>query len=117
MPYISIPPLKYFCYNKIITQNISRNIVRLVDVAPVLKKEDSSLLKNYRPVSVSPAVSKIYKRIMRKLVLKYIDKHSFSYLCGYKKGYSIQKALTSMLEKWRLFIDKKALQVIYNRLE
>ena len=46
-----------------------------------------------------------------------LGEHLFSYLCGYRKGYSIQKALTSMLEKWRLFIDKKVLQVIYNRLE
>ena len=31
-----------------------------------------------------------------------IDKHLSPDLCGYKKGYSTQTALISMLEKWKL---------------
>ena len=53
------------------------------------------LLKNYRPVSVLPVVSKIYERIMQKQILEYIDKHLIPYLCGYRKGYSTQAALIS----------------------
>ena len=55
--------------NEIITQKSFHNNLKLVDVAPAFKKEDASLLKNYRPVSVLPAVSKIYKRIMQKQIL------------------------------------------------
>ena len=29
------------------------------------------------------------------------------HLCGYRKGYSTQTALISMLEKWKLSIDNK----------
>ena len=46
------------------------NDLKLADVTPVLKKEDALFLKNYRPVSVLPVVSKIRERI-----LEYIDKH------------------------------------------
>ena len=74
----------------------------------MLKKEDASLLKNYRPVSVIPVVSKIYDRIMQKQILEYIDKHLSSHLCGYRKGYSTHTALISMLEKWQLSIDNKS---------
>ena len=74
---------------------------------PVFKKEDASLLKNYRPVSVLPIVSKIYERIMQKQILEYIGKHLSPHLCGYRRGYSTQTALISMLEKWKLFIDNK----------
>ena len=42
-------------------------------MTPVFKKEDASLLKNYRPVSVLPVVSKIYERIMQKQILEYIE--------------------------------------------
>ena len=73
----------------------------------MFKKEDASLLKNYRPVSVLPVVSKIYERIMQKQILEYIDKHLSPHLCGYRKGYSTQTALISMLEKWKLSIDNK----------
>ena len=73
----------------------------------MFKKEDASLLKNCRPVNVLPVVSKIYERIMQKQVLEYIDKHLSPHLCEYRKGYSTQTALISMLEKWKLSIDKK----------
>ena len=76
-------------------------------MTPVFKEEDTSLLKNYRPVSVLPVVSKIYERIMQKQILEYIDKHLSPHLCGYRKGYSTQTALISMLEKWKLSIDNK----------
>ena len=76
-------------------------------MTPVFKKEDDSLLKNYRPVSVLPVVSKIYERIMQKQIFEYIDKHLSSHLCVYGKGYSTQTALISMLEKRKLSIDSK----------
>ena len=63
------------------------------------------LLKNYRPVSVLPVVSKIYERIMQKQILEYIDKHLSPHLCGYRKWWSTQTALISMLEKWKLSIN------------
>ena len=76
-------------------------------MTPVFKKEDASLLKNYRPVSVLPLVSKIYERIMQKQILEYIDIYLSPLLCGYRKGYSTQTALISILEKWKLSIDNK----------
>ena len=39
-------------WNKEITQQSFPNNLKLADMTPVFKKEDASLLKNYRPVSV-----------------------------------------------------------------
>ena len=44
---------------------------------------------------------------MQKQILEYIDKHLSPHLYGYRKGYSTQTVLTSMLEKWELCIDNK----------
>ena len=44
---------------------------------------------------------------MQKHILEYIDKHLSPHLCGYRKGYSTQTALISMLEKRKLSIDNK----------
>ena len=44
---------------------------------------------------------------MQKQILEYIDKHLSPHLCGYRKGYSTQMALISMLEKWKLSINNK----------
>ena len=94
-------------WNKeIITQKSFPNNLRLADETPVFKKEDASLLNNYRPVSVLPVVPKIYERIMQKQILEYIDKYLSSHLCGYRKGYSAQTALISIRQKWKLYIIK-----------
>ena len=44
---------------------------------------------------------------MQTQILEYIDKHLPPHLCGYRKGYSTQTALTSMLEEWKLSIENK----------
>ena len=73
----------------------------------MFKKEDASLLKNYRPVSALLVVTKIYERIIQNQILEYIDQHLYSHLHVYIKRYSTQMALTSMFEKWKLSIGNK----------
>ena len=107
MSDICAPALNDIWNNEIITQKCFPNNLKLADVTPVFKKEDASLLKNYRPVSVLPVTSKIYERIMQKQILKYIGKHFSPHLCGYRKGCSTQTALIFMLKKWKLSIDNK----------
>ena len=63
MSGICAPALNKIWNNEIITEKSFPNNLKLVDVIPVFKKEDLSLLRNYRPVSVLPVVSKIYERI------------------------------------------------------
>ena len=77
---ICTPALNDIWNNEIITQKWFPNNLKLPDMIPLFKKEDASLLKNYRPVSVLPVVSKIYERIMQKQILEYIDKHLFPHL-------------------------------------
>ena len=85
MSDIGTPSLDNIWNNKIITQKGFLNNLKLADVTPVFKKQDACLLKNYRPVSFLPVVFKIYKRIMQKQILEYLDKHTSSHLCGYRK--------------------------------
>ena len=101
------PALNDIWNNEIITQKSFHNNLKLADVTPVFKKDDASLLKNYRPVSAAPVVSKICERTMQKPILEYIDKHLSPHLCEYRKGYSTETALISMLEKWKLSVDNK----------
>ena len=64
MSDICAPSLNEIWNKEIITQESFPNNLKLADVTPVIKKEDASLLKNYRPVSVLPVVSKIYEIIV-----------------------------------------------------
>ena len=77
-----------------------------VDITPVYKKEDSTKVKNCRPFTVLPTVTKIFERLMQKQRSEYINQFLSPFLCGYRKGFSIQTALVWLIEKWKNQLDK-----------
>ena len=80
--------------------------MKKADVTPVFKKDDPIKAKNYRPVSVLPVVSKVFERIMHKQISENLNQFLLPYLCGYRKGFSTQHALVSLIEKWKAILDK-----------
>ena len=87
-------------------KNFPENL-KLADATPIFEKKDETFFENYRPVSILPAVSKIFERIMQKQITDYIGKFLSPFLCGYRKGFSTQYALLSLIERWRLCLDKQ----------
>ena len=53
---------------------------------------ESTKVKNYRPVSVLPTVSKIFEQLMQKQKSEYINHLLSPFLCGYVKRFSTQTA-------------------------
>ena len=51
---------------------------------------------NYGPVSVSPAVSKIFERIMQKQINNFVISFLSPYLCDYRKCFDTQQALLTL---------------------
>ena len=80
---------------------------------PIHKKDEKTLMKHYRPVSVLPIVSKLFERNMYNEILVYIDKFLSPYLCGFRKGYDTEQCITIMLESWKKVIDEKDMQELY----
>ena len=37
----------------------------------------------------------------------HVDRFLSPYLCGYRKGFRTQQALISLLEKWKIVLDRK----------
>ena len=58
-------------------------------------------------ISVLPIVSKFFERIMQKQINGFIISFLFPYLCGYRKGFSTQHALLTLVENWRKSLDNK----------
>ena len=100
-------PTLYNLVNKTFRENIFPNELKLADINPVFKKDDATNVKNYRPISVLPAVSKIFERLMLKQISLHLEDHLSPFLCGYRKGYNAQHALIALIEKWKMSLDNK----------
>ena len=81
--------------------------LKFADVTLIYKKDDPNKSKNYRPVSVLPVVSKVFEKIMHDQISQYINSFLTPYLYGYRKGFSTQQALLSLIEKWEIVLDSK----------
>ena len=96
--------------HKIVNETINKSNfpsqLKHADISPVFKKDDATNVQNYRPVSVLPAVSKIFERIMQRQIVTHIDKYLSPFLCGFRKGFNTQHALIALIEKWKSTLDK-----------
>ena len=84
------------------------SLLKRAALTPVHKKDAKSAKNNYRPVSILSNISKLYERIMFKQMFEYFERSFFSkYQCAFRKGFSAQQRLVSMLEKWKSATDNK----------
>ena len=69
MSEVIAPRLTNIWNTQIISEQKFPDNLKLADATPVLKKEDSNLTKNYRPVILLPVVSKFFERQLLKHVI------------------------------------------------
>ena len=93
--------------NKCIEQSVFPSKLKLANITPVHKKASKSSKENYRPVSILSNISKVYEKFMFKQMSEYFESFLSKYQCGFRKGYSAQHCLLSMLEKWKSAVDNR----------
>ena len=62
------------------------------------KKDKATNIENYRPVSVLPAISKIFEQIIHDQLSEYLEKYLNRILCGFRKAHSTQHDLFKLLK-------------------
>ena len=80
--------------------------LKLANITPLHKKGRKDNKENYRPVSILPALSKIFERILFEQISGFFDNFLSEKQCGFRKGYSTQHCLVNLLEKWKSSVDK-----------
>ena len=81
--------------------------MKRADITAVHKKDSKSEKNNYRPVSILSNVSKVYERIVFRQMSEFFEFFFSKYQCGFRKGFTAQHCLVSMLEKWKSVTDSK----------
>ena len=54
---------------------------------------------NYRPISLLPAISKLFEKLYAEQINKYMHNYFSKYLCGFRRGLIMQYCLLLMIEK------------------
>ena len=83
-----------------LTTGIFPDHFKLSKVIPLFKKGDSSLLINYRPISLLPTISKIFERVIHDQMYEYFNK--FKLLAeqqyGFRKQHSTEYAAVKLID-------------------
>lgn len=96
-----ITPVLTRCFNSSIDEGYFPSELKLADVIPAHKKGSKTDKGNYRPISLLPAVSKVFEKLVYKQLMQFMQNKLSKYLCGFRKGFSTQYALLHLLQSWQ----------------
>ena len=75
------------------------------DLTSLLKQEYTFSKKNHLPITVLPAVSKIFERLIGNQMLSFVQSFLSPLTCGFREGYGTQHALLRLIEACNKSID------------
>jgi len=104
-PALTQPLTKLISY--FITNRLWPTIWKSSNITPVFEKVDETNKTCYRPVSVLPAVSKIYEKVVTDQVCHAIVPILSRNFSAYLTGHSSCTALLKMVEDSRLSLDNR----------
>ena len=103
-------PMLHFFINESVNSRNFPNELKKGDITSPFENGDAFAEKNYRPMTVLPAMTKISERIISSQIMCYIDDILSPYLCVSRKDYNTQHALLRLVEKkCRSSVDKKGI--------
>ena len=94
--------------NQCIMNGVFPDKLKIAKVIPLFKKDDPSKFSNYRPISLLPAISKIFEKVMQHQILNYFDKNNIFYSSqyGFKPEHSCELAALELVDRLHDYIDK-----------
>ena len=70
-------------FNRFLSDGYFPNILKKSKIIPLFKSVDRKKPENYRHISLLPQLSKILERLIKNLILKFINKHNIINECQY----------------------------------
>ena len=103
---ILIPALDKI-FNLALKSGIYPNKLKIAKVVPVYKKGVSTLVSNYRPISILNTINKIFEKILHIRLTKFIEDSNllYKYQFGFRKNHSTELALIEIVDQIRLSLD------------
>ena len=75
--------------------------LKIAKVIPIFRKDDPSLCNNYRPISLLPAISKIFEKVIFKQLYDYFTDNNLFYQhqYGFRSGHSTEMAVLETIDR------------------
>ena len=109
--YNIIPSIAYpisIILNQCYHRGIFPDKLKIAKVIPLYKKDDPSSFNNYRPISLLPAISKIFEKSMHLQILEYFEQNNLLYKSqyGFKPLHSCELAALELVDRIHEYIDR-----------
>ena len=94
-------------FNLSLKSGIYPHKLKIAKVVPVYKKGVSTLVSNYRPISILNTINKIFEKILHLRLTKFIEDSNllYKYQFGFRKNHSTELALIEIVDQIRLSLD------------
>ena len=88
-------------FNLSMISGVCPDSLKIAKVIPIYKKDDSSLVTNYRPISLLPALSKILEKIFHSRLYDFVTNNNLLHpnQYGFRKSYSTDFAIIQLYDK------------------
>ena len=82
--------------------------LNIAKVVPLYKKDDKTLIENYRPVSILPAILKVIEKILLRQIYEYFTINNLLYKSqyGFRQKHSTEFAAYESLDRVICDLDK-----------
>ncbi len=90
----------HILFTKMIECECIPDPLKLAAIVPIFKSGDKSMPSNYRPISLTPIMMKIFERIIRKQIVEFLTRHDLLNPTqhGFRAGRSCLSALLSVYD-------------------
>ena len=93
--------------NSSLSSDVFPDKLKISKIIPIHKSDDASLVQNYRPISILPALSKIFERAVYNCIFQFLTDNNilFHHQFGFRPGHSTSHALINLVNKIATAVD------------
>ena len=104
----SLIPALTLIINQTLSTGIFPEKLKMAKVVPLFKNGTNTVISNYRPISLLPAMSKVFEKIIYNQLYQYFDSNNLFYKSqyGFRKNHSTELAALELIDRIKCDLDK-----------